>query len=229
MLRASIRRLSGDLAGCVNHARLALDLLPQTAPQRGAAMSNASLIYQITGDVTTANEQLVEAAVDASRAFGDPHALLGSLTNLARLRMLQGRLRAAAAAYNEAARAAQVQMGLRVLINSSAYYFGMGDLLREWNDVDAAEKHLLQGLDLAKGTLAVDVEVVALGFIALARLHQARGEHGAALAVLEDFARLARQQNFVAQRLTPGVQKAGIQGQPKIDFAPAVAIFAPNP
>ena len=36
-------------------------------------------------------------------------------------------------------------------------------------------------------------------------------------------------ENFVAQRLTPGVQKAGIQGQPRIEFAPAVAIFAPNP
>ena len=204
MLRASIRRLSGDLADCVNYARRALDLLPQAAPQRGAAMSNASLIYQISGEVTLTNERLVEAAADTSRAFGDPHALLGSLTNLARLRMLQGRLRVAAAAYDEASRVAQGQAGLRLVVNSPAYYVGLGDLLRERNDVDAAEKHLLQGLDLAKGTLAVDVEVVALGFITLARLHQARGEHGAALAVLEDFAQLARQRNVVAPLLARG-------------------------
>ena len=204
MLRASIKRLSGDLAGCVDHARRALDLLPQTAPERGTAMANASLIYQISGDVSTANERLVESAVDALHAFGDPHALLGGLTNLARFRVLQGKLRAAAAAYDEAAHAAPGRTGLRGLVNSSAYYVGLGDLLREWNDLDSAERHLLQGLDLAKGTLAVDVEVVALGFIAQANLHQARGEHDAAIAVLEEFVQQAQQHNFVAPLLARG-------------------------
>lgn len=59
-------------------------------------------------------------------------------------------------------------------------------------------------MDLAKGTLAVDVNVVALGFISLARLHQARGEHRAAISVLEDFAQFASQQNFVAPLLAHG-------------------------
>jgi heme-degrading monooxygenase HmoA len=36
-------------------------------------------------------------------------------------------------------------------------------------------------------------------------------------------------QAFVAQRLTPGVAKAGIQGEPKIQLSPTHAIFAPNP
>lgn len=38
----------------------------------------------------------------------------------------------------------------------------------------------------------------------------------------EDFER------FVQERLTPGVQQAGIQGQPNVTFADAHAIFAPN-
>jgi hypothetical protein len=33
------------------------------------------------------------------------------------------------------------------LVGNPAYYFGMGDLLREWNDLDAAEHHLEQGMD----------------------------------------------------------------------------------
>jgi hypothetical protein len=33
------------------------------------------------------------------------------------------------------------------LVGNHAYYFGMGDLLREWNDLDAAEHHLEQGMD----------------------------------------------------------------------------------
>jgi hypothetical protein len=32
------------------------------------------------------------------------------------------------------------------LVGNPAYYFGMGDLLREWNDLDAAEHHLEQGM-----------------------------------------------------------------------------------
>lgn len=36
-------------------------------------------------------------------------------------------------------------------------------------------------------------------------------------------------QNFVQERLTPGVQKAGITGQPRVELVPSHAIFAPNP
>jgi heme-degrading monooxygenase HmoA len=36
-------------------------------------------------------------------------------------------------------------------------------------------------------------------------------------------------QRFVEQRLTPGTQKAGIKGQPKVQFFEAHATFAPNP
>ena len=35
-------------------------------------------------------------------------------------------------------------------------------------------------------------------------------------------------ERFVSERLMPAVQRVGIQGQPKIEFAPAHAIFAPN-
>lgn len=34
---------------------------------------------------------------------------------------------------------------------------------------------------------------------------------------------------FMQARLAPGVQRAGIQGQPKVQFSPAHATFAPNP
>jgi hypothetical protein len=36
-------------------------------------------------------------------------------------------------------------------------------------------------------------------------------------------------ETFVQQRLMPGVQKIGIQGQPRIEYASSHAIFAPNP
>jgi len=82
------------------------------------------------------------------------------------------------------------------LVGNPAYYFGMGDLLREWNALDAAERHLEQGMDLVSGMPTVDADVVAQGFIALARLQHARGEYGAAITALENFSHLAHQRNF---------------------------------
>ncbi len=35
--------------------------------------------------------------------------------------------------------------------------------------------------------------------------------------------------NFVEQRLGPGVQKVGIKGDPDVTISPAHRIFAPNP
>ena len=59
---------------------------------------------------------------------------------------------------------------LRLLIASPAYYFGLGDLLREWNELEAAEQHLVRGMDLIKGMLAIDVDKLWLGCAAPARL-----------------------------------------------------------
>jgi hypothetical protein len=35
-------------------------------------------------------------------------------------------------------------------------------------------------------------------------------------------------EKFVQQRLTPGVQKAGVGGQPKVEIAESLSVFAPN-
>jgi len=35
-------------------------------------------------------------------------------------------------------------------------------------------------------------------------------------------------EKFVQERLMPGVQKIGIEGEPKVEFEEAQAIFAPN-
>src|SRR5262249_1586382 len=82
-----------------------------------------------------------------------------------------------------------------------SYYFGLGDLLREWNDLDAAERLLTQGMELISGLPIVEAEVVTRGYIALARLQQTRGEYRKALATLDSFAQMARRCQFVPHLL----------------------------
>src|SRR5215217_5117032 len=158
VIRAGIARFSGDLELCVELARQGLELLPETettAREREAAMTNVALAYQVSGDVTPANERLLEEASAAFRTSGALIALLRSINFLARLRTLQGRLRAAAATYEEASEVASGRAGLRDLVNSAAYYVGLGDIQREWNDLDSAESHLKRGTDLVAGAFMV--------------------------------------------------------------------------
>src|SRR5437016_2827201 len=91
-------------------------------------------------------------------------AMLRTWTNLTRLQALQGRLRKAEATYEEVARAVPEQHILSALADGPAYYFGLGDLLRERNDFAGASRLLMQGMDLLEGTVTVDADTVTLGY-----------------------------------------------------------------
>jgi LuxR family maltose regulon positive regulatory protein len=182
-VRANLALFSGDLARCVAFARQTLDLLPETEViMRAAAATGPAHAYLVSGDVTQASEDLVAASSAPVRASGDLFALLTSITLLARLQVMQGRLRQAAITYEQVVQVVPEQEMLRVLVGSAGYYFGLGDLLHEWNKLDAAEHTLMQGLELVRGTLTVDAQVVTQGYMALARLQQARGDSNRALA-----------------------------------------------
>jgi LuxR family maltose regulon positive regulatory protein len=199
VIRAAIARSSGDLERCVAMGRRALELLPETEPlavERVAAKTNAALAYHTSGDVTPANERPLEEAIASFRATSALIMLLRSINFLAWLRALQGRLRTAAATYEEAAEVVSGREGLRNLENSAAYYVGLGDIYREWNDLDAAERFLTRAVDSFAGALMVDADVVTDGYLSLASLQQARGLHTDAGATLEEFANLARQRGF---------------------------------
>jgi len=204
LVRANLLRCYGDLARALALAHLALELLPETDRVRLPALVGVASSYLVSGDVTRAAEQVAVATVAALRASDDLFALLESITCLARLQGLQGHLHRAASTYGEAMRVLPGQGGLQSLLGSPAYYFGLGDLLREWNELDAAERHLLDGMDLVQGTLTVFADEVTLGYIALARLQQARGEYSRALATLDAFTNLASLRHFVPQMLARG-------------------------
>jgi LuxR family transcriptional regulator, maltose regulon positive regulatory protein len=69
--------------------------------------------------------------------------------------------------------------------------------LYEWNDLEGAEQHLLQGIDLVRSTLTADADMIIFGYAILARLRQARGDDAGALAALSDLAQLAQQRKFL--------------------------------
>jgi LuxR family maltose regulon positive regulatory protein len=224
VLRAILVRYSGDFAGCVAFAEQALRLLPHTETiARTVAMLNAARAFLVSGDVTDTNERLAIAVVAPIRASGNLFGALAAFTNLAQLHILQGRLRAAVATLREALQIAADPEVFRSLEGSPAYYFGMGAVLCEWNDLAAAEQELAQGMDLVAGPLTVDAAYISQGYLALARLQHARGEPATAQLTLDTYTNVARQRGFIAHLVARGAAAQAQLALAQGNLAAAVA------
>ncbi len=214
--RSLLARLSGDLPGCVALSQRALDLLPETDTTpltrllRVGALFDAAHAYLVSGEVMPASERLPVELLAYARASEYRLLTLRGLNLLARLQVLQGRLKQAAATYEEIAQVILEPEELEVLIDGPAYYFGLGDLLREWNELQAAQQHLAHGMELIEGMQSIDAEQLWLGYAAVARLQQAQGRYDQALATLDAFLQLARQRHVASLLLA---QAAALRAQ----------------
>src|SRR5262249_49275661 len=85
---------------------------------------------------------------------------------------------------------------LQAMPGSESYYFGLGDILREWNAFAEAEPLLSQSIQQLSGSLAVAREVVTQCYVSLARLQMARCDYPEAHETLRAFAHVARVQHF---------------------------------
>jgi LuxR family maltose regulon positive regulatory protein len=201
--RADLALLSGDIPQAVSLAGQALELLPETEVlPRASDLATTIRSYLVSGDVTSATEHEIAAAVAFIRASDNLFSTVSSLCLLARLYVLQGRLREAAVTYALVVQVVPQPEVLQTVFNSLFYYFGLGDLLREWDDLDTAEQHLAQGMALVNEPLTLEPFVSILGYTALARLQQARGNTREALTTLDSLAQLAERDHFPPHLLT---------------------------
>ncbi len=210
--RGLLASLSGDLEGYVSLSQRALDLLPETDTAsltrllRGEAMLGAAHSYLVSGDATAASERLLTETIAFARASADYRLLMPrGLNLLARYQVMRGLPRQAAATYEEILQLVKRQEEVQILADISAYYCGLGDLLREWNELEAAEQHLARGMDLFRGMFSIDADTVWLGYAATARLQQAQGRDNQALATLDAFIQRAQHYHFTPVLLAQGL------------------------
>jgi LuxR family maltose regulon positive regulatory protein len=206
VLRGNMARYRGDLARSVALSQEALAFLPEEElTPRPIARVNASHSFLVSGDVTAQQERFTQEIVASQRTSANRSMILRSLTTMARLQITQGRLRQAAKTFEEAARAATGQEDLRTMMGSPVYYFGLADILREWNEMSLAEHLLDQGMELVNGGFTVDAEVATLGYMTLARLQMARAEYMQASTTLDTFTHLAAARSFAPYLLARGL------------------------
>ena len=210
-IRANIALYTGDMAGCVAYGEQVLRLLPETEViARTTAQLHVARAFHVTGDVTDAAERSPSRRWQPIRATGSLIGTVGALNNLAQLQVLQGRLRAAAATYRELVHVVDGPAELHALHGGLGYFVGLGDLHREWNDLDAADGYLARAMELLPDTLTVDAGYVTLGYLTLARVQHARGEHATAQSTLMSLTHLARRRGFASHLITRG---AAVQAQ----------------
>jgi LuxR family maltose regulon positive regulatory protein len=138
------------------------------------------VVHEMRGELRTAEEDFRISAVAGSN---NPHIVALALGHLGSMQAQQGQLRAAAETYQRALHLAE-EMG-----RYSSPFFGIsragyGGLLYEWNDLDAAQQHLDEGI--AQGKVWGSWEALLPGYMNLARLRQARGDFAGAFAALDE-------------------------------------------
>jgi LuxR family maltose regulon positive regulatory protein len=185
-------------------------------------MLHVARAFRVSGDVRHDAERRAIAVIAPFQASDHLLGRLAAITNLARLQLLQGRLRAAAATYREMAQIA-AEPDQPLLLEGPAYYAGMGAVLYEWNDLHAAEQHLAQAMEQLDGRLVVDAEDVALGYLTLARLQHARGNDADAQRTLKTYTDLACQRGFVAHLIARGTAAQAQLALAQGNLAAAVA------
>ncbi|HEX4715923.1 MAG TPA: hypothetical protein VH164_13445, partial [Ktedonobacteraceae bacterium] len=213
--RGVIARFTGDLARSVAQAQQALALLPDPERTPGpVSRLNVAHAFLESGDVTASQERLAHEMVASLRTSRNWSMTMRSLANLAQLQRFQGRLRQAAATFEQAVRVVPQSEEMQAIMGSSLYSLGLAEILLEWNKLEQAEHLLAQGMELIEGGLTAEGEVVTLGYTTRARLLMARFEYDQALAVLDTFTRLARE-----HALTPHLMARGMAWRAHIQLA----------
>lgn len=203
-IRAAVAGLRGESSHAMKLSRRATDLLTEDNQfLRCIIAASRGFAHRNRGDVAAASLEFAETAA-LSRSVGATYVALLAYKHLVELRMVQGRLRAAADVCHQAFELV-TERG-RGLPASSAAHVGMGKLLREWNELDAAMRHLKEGIEL--GERGGNVEIVFDAHVALARTKQASGDPAGAADTLEKARRFAEKHRISAWAARAGAWQA---------------------
>jgi LuxR family transcriptional regulator, maltose regulon positive regulatory protein len=188
IIRSDLARMRGNTPRAIELSHQALSRLHKDSTYlRSKAAWNLGIAYWMSGDLLATERAFVELTTD-NRTAGNAYLPLLASYGLGHLQAVQGRLHEAAEAYQRALQLGNEE-GKPSLPVAGWAYLGMSELLYEWNDLDAAMRHIMEGLELGKrvGTAGP----LATGYTFLARVRQARGDASGALKAIQKAQQIA--------------------------------------
>ncbi len=190
-VRAILATSQGDVPRAIELARQSLDNLSDSSLfLRDIVSWILRFAYFFSGDMAAVARAFSEN-IDVSEVVGNTLVALLSTHAFGYLQMMQGRLRQAGEIYQRGLQLIAQQSGPTSPVASLAY-LGLGELLRERNDLDGAERYLTEGVELGKQL--GNAELFVDGYIALAWVKQAQGDVDGACATLQEAEQLVRGQ-----------------------------------
>ncbi|MFO7683004.1 MAG: LuxR C-terminal-related transcriptional regulator [Chloroflexota bacterium] len=187
VLRGLIAAFRGDAQESAALSEMALRLLPpENHFLRSLVLQNMALARALNGEVASVIQDLL-AAADVSAAAGNVMSQVVCLAHAGEFSILAGQLWAAHAYYRQAIDLAVDGQGRPLPIMGIAK-MGLGELYREWNDLETAAALSAEGLALSRRW----GEIGGLdGYIWAARIKQAQGDTAGAVAALDKAAEIA--------------------------------------
>jgi LuxR family maltose regulon positive regulatory protein len=189
VLRAFIAILQGHMSSAVELARQALDELPEDDLfLRNVTTWILSFSRVAAGDFEAGSQALDEVA-RTGQQIGNILIAARAQTYLAGVHIRLAHLRKAQGCYEQALEIATDPQGRRLPVAGMAM-IGLGELMREWNDLETASRYLAEGIELARQWS----KFAALeGYITLARVKQAQGDADGAREAIEEARQMAVQ------------------------------------
>ena len=188
-LRAFVAIFQGRLPRAGELSREALEQLAEDDLfLRGVAIWLLAISDMMEGDLARGSQALDEIARRSQEAGNVMIAAMTTCT-LAELHMTRGQLGRAKATYRRALELATDAQGRRLPIAGMAL-IGLGELEREWNNLETAEQYLTEGIEQIEqwGEIgAID------GYIFLAYVKQAQGDIAGAADAIQKAQQLAVQ------------------------------------
>jgi LuxR family maltose regulon positive regulatory protein len=187
VMQALLANFRGDLPRTIELSRRALDLVPDdNAFLRGSLAGNLGGAYTRIGDMAAAAQAFSEA-MHFYATTGNTFIALIASSYLGAAQAALGQLRDAAETYRQALELA-ASRGATQSLGARLAHVGLGSLLCEWNELEAAAHHLKSGIDLVDQppdlSLGPGQQLLVDGYLGLARVRQALGDAEAALELV---------------------------------------------
>jgi LuxR family transcriptional regulator, maltose regulon positive regulatory protein len=190
-IRALLAAAENQVGTVIAQSRRALEYLrPDNLAVRTATIWKLGVAYQLQGERAEASRAFSEA-IAISQATGNIIINLSSSLGLGLVQESENQLSLAAETYRRILHL----VGESPQPAACEAHLGLARICYEWNDLEAAEQHGQQSVQLARQLENID-RVVA-GEVVLARLKLAREDVAGAAALLAEADWFARQQHFV--------------------------------
>ncbi|HSF83452.1 MAG TPA: LuxR C-terminal-related transcriptional regulator [Anaerolineales bacterium] len=187
-LQALYSVMTGKALDAIRLSESALqNLPPERAFLRILAADSLAMAHALRGDMS-ASAQAFELVIQIAQQAGNVIMTLMGLSNLAGLRYQQGQLHQAREAYLQVLEISNDRLGGRSHALGKVL-LGLGELAREWNDLESAYSNLSEAAEMFKQFVDIGLPMV---YLAMTRVHIAKGEWDQAQAILEEARQLAQ-------------------------------------